>query len=308
MPYYAPGQEIILFAKISDLFPHFRERSTTFDALVSIKYPLHFLSVTATVLCLVVLTYDRYLLITEPLHYYNIMTKTRFIVLSLALWIYSSLIALSSVFWHNKKEILDRLEPVKLCIFSFFHAISIEEMTYVGIPTSALCIGSIVGMNFKIYRLASKTNRTIHATTAISNSQRSGPNNFESQSIERNAHESSAISHSNGSSKRNHVVDCQTEPGHISVTELGNPENRPIKRNFKQAKTVLIMVGCFLLGFTPYAVLCAIQTYGLYFSVTLSQIEELAMYCFISNSMTNPIIYSYRMKHFRHGITKLIKL
>ncbi len=258
-------------------------------------------------LCLVVLTYDRYLLITKPLRYYTIMTKTRFIILSVVLWIYSSVLALSPMFWHNRQEILGRLEPVKLCIFSFFHAMSIEEMRYLGMPTAALCFACIFGMNFKIYSLASKASKKIHVhgISEISNSQRSGPNSVQSRNIEVNVNE--CLSDFNGT-MTNNMLYFQAKQGRNSGTEkLGNSENTPVKRNFKQAKTILIMVGCFTLCVMPYSMLCALQTYGLYFSVTIARIEELAMYCLISNSMINPIIYSYRMKNFRNGIKKLVK-
>ncbi len=290
----------------------FRKRSLAFDALVSIKYPLHFLSGTATVLCLAVLTYDRFLLLTEPLRYYTIMTNTRFIVLSVALWMHSALLAFAPIFWHNNQEISDLLEPIKSCIVSFFHAISIEEMIYLGMPTACLGIMSIVGMNYKIYKLASKASNAIHEMSEIYNSQRSRPESIDSQNIKANSNGNHL--NLNGSTSKNNMLDFQpNNKARDSIAEQqqlqnGTSSHRRVKRNFKQAKTVLIMVACFVLGFGPYAVICGIQTYGRYFSVTLSRIEELAMYCFVSSSWVNPIIYSYRMSNFRNGVKKLLKL
>ncbi|XP_071799937.1 adenosine receptor A2b-like [Asterias amurensis] len=95
----------------------------------------------------------------------------------------------------------------------------------------------------------------------------------------------------------------------IAAQEQTTARRPTLRRDVKAAKTVAMILGFFLMAWTPASLISVLDTF-IHVDDNLQRtllIYELA--CFhlaFTNSMMNPIIYSFRNKDFRHAFMKLL--
>ncbi len=274
------------------------EVNSAFEALLTIKYPLLYFSTTASFFCLANLTYDRYVFITKPLRYYSIMTNRRFALLSMTCWTFTFIsMVIFPIFWHNRPSHQLAIDQLEFCkTGAVFQDVSIDELRFVAVPFCAVIMTGVAFMNWKIYKVASKIQKVYASGKNHSPSKANTSSSVESgrqlKDIDPNGKEARKINEQEGESNIAHII--------------GRVQNKqPFKRGVRQAKTVLIMLACFLLSWGPFLSLMSFQAYTLIFTVTLARVGNLFLYSGICNSLMNPIIYSFRMSQFRNGLKKL---
>lgn len=95
----------------------------------------------------------------------------------------------------------------------------------------------------------------------------------------------------------------------IAAQEQTTARRPTLRRDVKAAKTVAMILGFFLMAWTPASLISVLDTF---FTVDDALQQRLLIYelaCFhlaFTNSMMNPIIYSFRNKDFRHAFMKVL--
>ncbi len=233
------------------------------------------------------------------------MTNRRFGLLSMACWIFSFIsMVILPIFWHNRPSHQLVIDQLMLCKSNaVFQEVSIDELRFVAGPFSSVIMTGVAFMNWKIYKAASKMQK-VDASDQNRKPARDGhsPNTANSSSSVETERQSK---HGDQNSKGTRSTNEKEGECNIAYISQRLQNKQPFKRGVKQAKTVLLMLACFLLSWSPLLSLLTFQAYTLIFTVTLARVGNLFLYGGVSNSLMNPIIYSFRMSQFRNGLKKL---
>ncbi len=92
----------------------FHQNSSAYQIVSVLRDSNFLLSTSATCICLVALTYDRYVFIQEPLYYPIIMTTKKVSLISMGVWIIS-LLSIAPLFWPNPDDVQAKLDGVTIC-------------------------------------------------------------------------------------------------------------------------------------------------------------------------------------------------
>ncbi|CAH1789470.1 unnamed protein product [Owenia fusiformis] len=109
---------------------------------------------------------------------------------------------------------------------------------------------------------------------------------------------------------------------HVVKQQSRRTENHPIpnnnttdnfKINLRVLKTAIIVIGFFLICWLPLFIVIIFQVYGFQFYSALQNEaqDNIRLFCFILavfNSGFNPIVYALRLKEFKHGFKKVLRI
>lgn len=221
---------------------------------------------TASLLHLCCISMDRYIAILDPFHYHTRMTKLRAGLMLGAAWGASALISHGPIHagWYTTEDGEDR--PVHECSFvvNKVYAIVSSSVTF-WTPLTVMVFAYV-----KIYREALRQQRSIRKY-AIGGGY-SGISNGISGGI------------SNGSG---------------SLTAV-NVNSKAMKREHKAAKTLGIIMGCFLCCWLPFFLWYVIVTFCTD-CYTPPTVEALLFWIGYCNSAVNPIVYAFYNRDFRRA-------
>ncbi len=236
------------------------------------------------------------------------MTNRRFAFLSTTCWIFSFIsMVILPIFWSNRPSHQLVIDQLMLCkCGAVFQEVSIDELRFVAGPFSSVIMTGVAFMNWKIYIAASKMQK-VDASDRNQRPTRDGHSpSIPSSTVETGWQLKDGGMYRTNSKGTRNTNDREEESNIAHI--IGRAQNKqPFKRGVRQAKTVLIMLACFLLSWSPFLSLMSFQAYTLIFTVTLARVGNLLLYGGVSNSLMNPIIYSFRMSPYRNGLKKLFR-
>ena len=282
---------------------------------------------TASILHLCAISMDRFVAISYPLRYPNIMTHCRGRLICFLMWVVAFLIGLPSIVGWGKEvvegnaTVLPECSPVGgsssgyiiySAMGSFFIPSAIMVGFYVKIFLTARRYlhshrnGQMRGENLRIHRGSTlpanrragpKQHRRTNSLLPFRPSLDKGPSLAESSFVEQKS--SVAVSQSCESDNSTNE-EIRDELLTRSVT------NTSISRETRAAKTLAIIVGCFIACWTPFFVTYTIQ------GVSNVQVNPILFDFFIwvgyVNSLLNPCIYAYFSKDYRHAFRTVLRL
>ncbi len=116
-----------------------------------LRYTTILFSQAISLVCLLAMTFDRFVVITFPLRYHAIMTTTRFAYISVLIWLSAFIFAfLIPSFWHNTLVNL----PVCDCDFSII--MKQAYLQYIFLPFFIVYISLMVGIYGRLFQIAKK--------------------------------------------------------------------------------------------------------------------------------------------------------
>ena len=117
------------------------------------RYTTLLVTMSASNLCLLAITYDRHTAIFHPLHYEQIMTKTRINLILCGVWVVPLVLALLiPMLWHNPFD-----EDDNVCDYT--SVLKEEYLAYMSVPCFLITSGIIVFMYARIFHLALKISK-----------------------------------------------------------------------------------------------------------------------------------------------------
>ena len=246
-----------------------------------VRYQALLFSQAASILFLVVITYDRLLCIVYHLRYHTIMTYKYFTIVSFTVWSTATICGcILPHFWKNSDKMEKELAHVANC--ELVQSVSVSQFRYFAIP--AATGGSVIIICMYIYILGKARNiLSLKLLSAVQNASPGVPT----------THSSSFVS-----------SEYPTESRALETIEKLKEKRRA---TFKQLKTFVIVVGVYLLCWCPFLLLLAAQCYGYVFTTTMFKFFKYSNYPALLNSGLNPIIYAWRMKDFRLASLKLCR-
>lgn len=230
---------------------------------------------TASLLHLCCISMDRYIAILDPFHYHTRMTKVRVAIMLCVAWGASALISHGPIHagWYTTREHIDTLND-RECTFvvNKLYAVISSSITF-WIPLIVMVFTYV-----KIYREALRQERAIRQyMPGISG----GP--AVASPGARNG------SYSNGRS------------GSFSVNST-----RAMKREHKAAKTLGIIMGCFLFCWLPFFLWYVTVTFCEH-CYTPPVLEALLFWIGYANSAVNPLVYAFYNRDFRRAFVNQLR-
>ncbi|CAF3180836.1 unnamed protein product [Rotaria socialis] len=249
---------------------------------------------TASIYGLMFISIERYFGVTCPLRYPIIITHRRTIYAILIAWFVAALISIAPFLgWHNKVkstaqtcEVNDDLFYVLFsCSFSFYIPLVIILCVY----------GRIYGEATRQYQFLTGGQKQVHLKQTLGQ-----------ETVTLRIHlpkklASTAASMANGHSGRSKT--CKNELA-TQVAATGTNKFSRMKRERKAAKTLGIVVGMFILCWSPFFLLLPIKALT---STDPGVIFSICFWLGYCNSCFNPFIYAFSSREFRKAFKSILK-
>ncbi|XP_072037636.1 adenosine receptor A2b-like [Amphiura filiformis] len=232
-----------------------------------------------SVLHLLVIAYDRYLAIIHPFEYKVKMTKWRISGLIIFAWSLAAIFGIAPFCGLNNMD----------CYNAGYCDMLWIQTT--GLRVTAICLATVIlilmsYMYFAIYKFAIEAHKQIEAAESIQARIQTGFPGISTNASKR------AWEH-----QPNGEPSGQLQP--VTVT----PQQRIMKRDIRTAQTVALIMGCFVITWTPASVLTILDVFV---PITAKVAYKAYPYQLIffhmafSNSAMNPIVYAFRNKDFKY--------
>ncbi|XP_013389529.1 probable G-protein coupled receptor No9 [Lingula anatina] len=216
------------------------------------RYATMVVTQSASILCLLAITIDRYSAVIYHMRYYSVMSRRRSIFTIFIVWLTPLVCGLMLPFlWYNGWP----AEGEKDCDFGKTLTLGYNRYVTVGAFLTVTLV--IIGLYSRIFHVARRHNAQINDTATL-------------------------------------------QPNHSS---------RTFSRNFRIAKTAAIVIGLYLIFWSPFFIILAIQVYGgLVNSQLLIELRVYASVLAVLNSAVNPVVYAYRMCDFKREFRRMLGL
>lgn len=266
------------------------------------------LACTGSIMTLCMISVDRYMAITRPMTYVNKRTPRLMLLFILIVWVTSAFIGLQPLFIWGGNE---HGEEFDFCLISqnpYFTVISTLGAFYA--PLSVMLL-----VYFKIYRAARKSEladlKQRQSTTIKRTAGQMNSTNM-SRSID--------STRNSNSSGEDTIITSRSQERRPSYTRLAEfialrtrfsagsikPGTRRIslKREWKAAKTLGVIMGAFIFCWLPFFILTSIRPY------CTCEINSVLEKCFLwlgfLNSSLNPIIFPFFNKDFGPAYRRML--
>ncbi|CAF0768258.1 unnamed protein product [Adineta ricciae] len=252
---------------------------------------------TASIYGLMFISIERYIGVTRPLRYPIIITHSRTLFAILIAWLVSILVSIVPFLgWHNEVKLIDQACLVNdnlsyvlfSCSFSFYIPLIIILCVYGRIYNEAIRQHAFLTGGEKKVRLKETDGQEcvtlrIHIPQHLSAS---------TTSLSNTIHSSSSTLATNG--RRFSTLLTPNGPNKLSK----------FMRERKAAKTLGIVVGMFILCWSPFFLLLPIKALTNYDPGLIFSICFWLGYC---NSCFNPFIYAFSSREFRRSFESILR-
>ncbi|XP_072258605.1 alpha-1A adrenergic receptor [Pyxicephalus adspersus] len=231
---------------------------------------------TASIMSLCVISIDRYIGVSYPLRYPSIMTEKRGLLALLCVWVLSLVISIGPLFgWKEPapedETICEITEEPGYALFSAFGSFYL--------PLTIILI-----MYFRVYVVAKREGKVLTCGMKCEKS--------DSEEVTLRIHRKSTPDSISSNSSTKHKT-------HFSVRLL------KFSREKKAAKTLGIVVGCFVLCWLPFFL--AMPIGSLYPAAKPSEtIFKITFWLGYFNSCINPVIYPCSSREFRKAFQNIL--
>ena len=226
----------------------------------------------SSVLTLVVIALDRYILMTRFASYHSIMTERKIVVMLIACWLYPGLTPLL-------KYAGDTPYLINM-ILIFFGPIILLIILY------CLLIRLIYESRKKVIAHASKTN------------------------IVENQDGRLEVAPSTSNSTEADCIDQPTKNKLSPTISAVSASKKSSKRHMKLAKSVSVLLGCYLICLTPFNLWMILDmvnnTSGSLSSLHLQRLYMFGVFAGAANSCVNPFIYLSKQPGFRKRFRNIL--
>ena len=244
---------------------------------------MDFSECTVSVWAVVLISYDRYLLVTKGLGYDKLQTYRKFIVLSVLLWVVSYLRYIFAYVGHDL-IIGSTVDYTVYCDSDLLHKSSF--IIYDMITSNVIPVILIAYYNATLYLNIRKRSRGL-------------PRNWAAIEPENSVTTTSCTGVSGGSGMSQLTINPPIFP---TVRPEGTAD---IRKHRRAAITLSLIVGISSLCWIPYFTITFLQvSFGVNFG-TRALIAS--YYIFYSNSAVNPLLYVATNPRIRHGIVKILR-
>lgn len=236
---------------------------------------------TSSILHLAAVCVDRYIAIEFPLRYTTFMSTPKLVITLIIMWAVSLCFAMVPIQmgWNAVDHNIGPALTQSQCFFinNAAYAVTTALMIFY-IPLAIMVI-----LYVKIFRVAWQQNRKVHAM-----------NNILSVVVSTSMECSIELTNT-----------AEAFPNRINSLSIGNSTSvRKLKRNnYKAARTLGIVMGCFCLCWFPFFVIYAVHPFWPSF-VKSKEISKFCIWLGYCNSMMNPIIYAFNVE-FRKAFRKI---
>ncbi|CAF1041612.1 unnamed protein product [Rotaria sp. Silwood1] len=248
---------------------------------------------TASIYGLMFISIERYIGVTCPLRYPIIITHRRTIYAIIIAWLVAALVSIAPFLgWHSKVKSIDHTCEVNddlsyvlfSCSFSFYIPLIIILCVY----------GRIYGEANRQYQFLTGGQKEVHLKQMLGR-----------ETVTLRIHLPKHISSS--SSIANGHTEGSTTHGKRLATHMstsGTSKFSRMKRERKAAKTLGIVVGMFILCWSPFFLLLPIKALT---STDPGVVFSICFWLGYCNSCFNPFIYAFSSREFRRAFKSILK-
>ncbi|CAF2641366.1 unnamed protein product [Rotaria sp. Silwood2] len=247
---------------------------------------------TASIYGLMFISIERYFGVTCPLRYPIIITHRRTIYAILIAWIVAALVSIVPFFgWHNKVKSIDNSCEVNddlsyvlfSCSFSFYIPLIIILCVY----------GRIYGEANRQYQFLTGGQKEVHLKQMLGR-----------ETVTLRIHLPRRISSSISNGHVERPTSHRKKLTAHMASSSGTSKFSRMKRERKAAKTLGIVVGMFILCWSPFFLLLPIKALT---STDPGVIFSICFWLGYCNSCFNPFIYAFSSREFRRAFKSILK-